>query len=156
MAITTFGAGCFWGVEDAFSQLDGVISTRVGYQGGTTIDPTYEEVCTDTTGHAEVVRVEFDETLITFGELLNAFWNCHNPTTLNKQGVDRGSQYRSVIFADNDTQIETAKKSIESMGISGRFQQPIVTKIESNPNFYEAEEYHQQYFKKNGSAACSI
>ena len=156
MAVATFGAGCFWGVEDMFSKLEGVIGTSVGYQGGHTQNPTYEEVCTDTTGHAEVVRIEFEASLITFGELLNAFWNAHNPTTLNQQGADRGSQYRSVIFAETDIQKETAEKSIANMDASGRFQAPVVTTVETSGEFYIAEEYHQKYFIKNGVNACAI
>jgi peptide-methionine (S)-S-oxide reductase len=156
MAIATFGAGCFWGVEKAFSNLDGVLSTRVGYQGGHTKSPTYEEVCADTTGHAEVVKIEFNENLISYGELLNTFWNCHNPTTLNQQGLDKGSQYRSIIFADNKMQKEMSEKSIENINTSGRFQGPIVTIIEMGGDFYQAEEHHQKYFEKNDIEACAI
>lgn len=156
MSVTSFAAGCFWGVENTFSKIDGVINTRVGYQGGHKENPSYEDVCTGDTGHAEVVQVEFDEDIVSFGELLNTFWNCHNPTTQNRQGADVGSQYRSVIFVENEAQKEIAELSKSSLEASGRFQDPIVTEIFINGAFFIAEEYHQKYFEKNGVGACSI
>jgi peptide-methionine (S)-S-oxide reductase len=145
----TFGAGCFWHVEDLLHKTKGVKSTAVGYIGGQLPDPTYEEVCTDKTGHAEAVQVEFDPDEISYGELLDVFWNNHNPTTLNRQGPDVGHQYRSAIFYHNDEQKEIAEKSKESLDQSGKHTDPIVTEIVSAPSFFKAEEYHQKYFKKH-------
>ena len=146
----TFGAGCFWHVEDLLSKTKGVKSTKVGYIGGQLPNPTYEEVCTDKTGHAEAVEVDFDPDEISYEELLNVFWNNHNPTTLNRQGPDIGIQYRSAIFYHNDEQKEIAEKSKMNMDKSGQYQNPIVTQIVPAPVFYKAEEYHQKYFKKHG------
>lgn len=146
----TFGAGCFWHVEDLLSKTKGVKSTKVGYTGGQLPDPTYEEVCTDRTGHAEAVEVEYDPQEISFEELLNVFWNNHNPTTLNRQGPDVGIQYRSAIFYHDEEQKEMAEKSKQSLSNSGRYDNPIVTEIVPAPKFYDAEEYHQKYFKKHG------
>lgn len=146
----TFGAGCFWHVEDLLSKTKGVKSTKVGYTGGQLPNPTYEEVCTDRTGHAEAVEVEYDPQEISFEELLNVFWNNHNPTTLNRQGPDVGIQYRSAIFYHDEKQKEIAEKSKQSLSESGRFDNPIVTEIVPAPKFYAAEEYHQKYFKKHG------
>ena len=146
----TFGAGCFWHVEDLLSKTKGVKSTKVGYTGGQLSDPTYEEVCTDKTGHAEAVEVEYDPTEISFEGLLEVFWNNHNPTTLNKQGPDVGIQYRSAIFYHDENQKEIAEKSKNLLDKSGRFSDPIVTQIVPAPVFYKAEEYHQKYFKKHG------
>ena len=146
----TFGAGCFWHVEDLLSKTKGVKSTQVGYTGGQLPNPTYEEVCTDRTGHAEAVEVEYDPDEISYQELLNVFWNNHNPTTLNRQGPDVGIQYRSAIFYHNDEQKEIAEKSKQTLDKSGKFDNPIVTQIVPAPTFYKAEEYHQKYFKKNG------
>ena len=146
----TFGAGCFWHVEDLLSKTKGVKSTQVGYIGGTIPDPTYEEVCTDRTGHAEAVEVEFEPTEISYDELLEIFWNNHNPTTLNRQGPDVGIQYRSAIFYHDDSQKETAEKSKNNLSQSGKYSNPIVTEIVPAPKFYRAEEYHQKYFKKHG------
>lgn len=146
----TFGAGCFWHVEDLLSKTKGVKSTKVGYTGGQLPNPTYEEVCTDRTGHAEAVEVEYDPDEISYQELLDVFWNNHNPTTLNRQGPDVGIQYRSAIFYHNDEQKETAEKSKENLEKSGRFDNPVVTEIVPAPTFYKAEEYHQKYFQKNG------
>ncbi len=146
----TFGAGCFWHVEDIFSKTKGISSTKVGYIGGALPNPTYEEVCTDKTGHAEAVQVEYDPDEISFEELLDVFWKNHNPTTLNRQGPDVGIQYRSAIFYHDDHQKETAEKSKESLMSSNIFDNPIVTQIIPAPTFYAAEEYHQQYFKKHG------
>ena len=146
----TFGAGCFWHVEDLLGKTKGVKSTQVGYIGGQLVNPTYEEVCTDKTGHAEAVEVEYDPTEISYEELLDVFWNNHNPTTLNRQGPDMGIQYRSAIFYHDDKQKETAEKSKQTLGKSGKFENPIVTEIVPAPSFYKAEEYHQKYFKKCG------
>ena len=146
----TFGAGCFWHVEDIFSKTKGISSTKVGYIGGALPNPTYEEVCTDKTGHAEAVQVEYDPDEISFEELLDVFWKNHNPTTLNRQGPDVGIQYRSAIFYHDDHQKETAEKSKESLISSNIFDNPIVTQIIPAQTFYAAEEYHQQYFKKHG------
>ena len=146
----TFGAGCFWHVEDLLSKTKGVKSTKVGYIGGQLPNPTYEDVCTDKTGHAEAVEVEYDPDEISYEDLLDVFWNNHNPTTLNRQGPDVGIQYRSAIFYHNDEQKEIAEKSKQTIDKSGQFEKPIVTEIVPTPTFYEAEEYHQKYFKKHG------
>lgn len=146
----TFGAGCFWHVEDLLSKTKGVKSTKVGYIGGHLPNPTYEEVCTDKTGHAEAVEVEYDPDEISYEELLDVFWNNHNPTTLNRQGPDLGIQYRSAIFYHNNEQKEIAEKSKQTLDKSGRYENPIVTEIVPTPTFYNAEEYHQKYFKKHG------
>lgn len=146
----TFGAGCFWHVEDLLHKTKGVTSTAVGYIGGTLQNPTYEEVCTDKTGHAEAVEVEYDPDEISFEDLLNVFWANHNPTTLNSQGPDVGIQYRSAIFYHDEKQKEIAEKSKQELGQSGKFENPIVTEIVPAPTFYKAEEYHQKYFKKHG------
>ena len=146
----TFGAGCFWHVEDLLSKTKGVTSTKVGYIGGQLPDPTYEEVCTDKTGHAEAVEVEYDPDEISYGELLDVFWRNHNPTTLNRQGPDVGIQYRSAIFYHNDQQKEVAEKSKQLLDESTQYDNPIVTQIITAPIFYPAEEYHQKYFKKHG------
>ena len=144
----TFGAGCFWHVEDLLGKTKGVKSTQVGYTGGQLVNPTYEEVCTDKTGHAEAVEVEYDPNEISYEELLDVFWNNHNPTTLNRQGPDMGIQYRSAIFYHDDEQKAIAEKSKQTLGKSGKFENPIVTEIVPAPLFYKAEEYHQKYFKK--------
>jgi len=146
----TFGAGCFWHVEDLLSKTKGVKSTKVGYIGGRLQNPTYEEVCTAKTGHAEAVEVEYDPNEISYEELLDVFWNNHNPTTLNRQGPDVGIQYRSAIFYHNDEQKKIAEKSKQTLDKSGQFENPIVTEIVPTPIFYDAEEYHQKYFKKHG------
>ena len=151
-----FGAGCFWGVEETFRNLKGVLSTAVGYAGGTTENPTYEDVCTDRTGHAEVVEVEFDPSQISYDELLDVFWSNHNPTTLNRQGPDVGRQYRSVIFYHSPEQKADAMASKERVEKSGRFNRPVVTQIESAPKFWRAEEYHQGYLQKRGQSHCAI
>jgi len=146
----TFGAGCFWHVEDLLDKTKGVKSTKVGYIGGQLPNPTYEEVCTDKTGHAEAVEVEYDPDEISYQELLDVFWNNHNPTTLNRQGPDVGIQYRSAIFYHNEEQKEIAEKSKQTLEQSGKYEHPIVTEIVPAPSFYKAEEYHQKYFKKHG------
>jgi len=146
----TFGAGCFWHVEDLLNKTKGVKSTAVGYIGGQLPNPTYEEVCTDRTGHAEAVEVEYDPDEISFEELLDVFWTNHNPTTLNRQGPDVGIQYRSAIFYHDETQKEIAENSKHSLEKSEKYDSPIVTEIVPAPTFYKAEEYHQKYFKKHG------
>jgi len=150
----TFGAGCFWGAEESFRKLKGVTSTTVGYAGGTKQNPTYEEVCSDETGHAEVVEVEFDPSQISYDELLGVFWSNHNPTTLNRQGPDVGAQYRSVIFYHSPEQKTAAEKS--KIAKSARFNRPIVTQIAPAPRFWRAEEYHQRYLEKRGQSHCAI
>ena len=156
MAKATFGAGCFWGVEAAFRRVKGVTSTRVGYSGGTMKNPTYNDVCTDRTGHAEVVEVEYDPAEVSYEELLNVFWSIHDPTTLNRQGPDVGTQYRSVIFFHSPEQQAIAKASKEKLQHSGRFKRPIVTEITPASEFYMAEEYHQQYLEKRGQESCHL
>ncbi len=146
----TFAAGCFWHVEDLLSKTKGVKSTQVGYIGGQLSNPTYEEVCTDKTGHAEAVEVEYNPDEISYEKLLDVFWNNHNPTTLNRQGPDVGIQYRSVIFYHNDKQKEIAEISKQKLDKSGQYDRSIVTEIVPTPIFYKAEEYHQKYFKKHG------
>ncbi len=153
MEIATFGAGCFWGVEAAFQKIKGVIKTTVGYMGGTTKNPSYEDVCTDKTGHAEIVQVQFDNKTVTYEELLDVFWEIHDPTQLNRQGFDLGTQYRSVIFYHNQKQKISAEKSKNKQE---KFKKPIVTEIVPAKEFYKAEEYHQNYLKKQGRASCKI
>ncbi len=148
--MATFGAGCFWCVEHEFRKVKGVSSTSVGYMGGHLKNPTYEDVCTDATGHAEVAQVEFDPSVISYGKILDIFWNCHDPTTLNLQGPDVGTRYRSVIFCHDKEQEEEAKRSKEAMQNSGQFKRKIVTEILPATEFYRAEEYHQQYYAKCG------
>ncbi|MFQ5465873.1 MAG: peptide-methionine (S)-S-oxide reductase MsrA [Thermodesulfobacteriota bacterium] len=151
MEKATFAAGCFWGVEAAFRAVEGVVSTEAGYTGGTTEDPTYEEVCTDTTGHAEAVSVEFDPKVVSYGELLDLFWSIHDPTTPGRQGVDIGSQYRSVIFFHTPAQEQAAREAIKRRDESGIYgADPIVTEVVPAAPFYRAEEYHQRYFEKLG------
>ena len=147
----TFGAGCFWCVEAVFQQLKGVISVRSGYAGGTVANPTYKEVCTGTTGHAEVCQIVFDPSVITYDELLQAFWQTHDPTTLNKQGHDVGTQYRSVIFYHNDSQRQLAEKYKKELTEQKVWSDPVVTEISPMPAFYSAEAYHQNYFNDNGA-----
>lgn len=144
----TFAAGCFWGVEDKFRKVEGVVSTRVGYAGGTTDHPTYEEVCTGKTGHAESVEIEYDPDQVSYDELLDKFWSIHNPTTKDRQGPDVGSQYRSVIFYHSPEQKRVAIKSRDELEESARYEDKVVTEIVPSSRFYEAEEYHQQYFEK--------
>jgi methionine-S-sulfoxide reductase len=149
----TFAAGCFWGIEAAFREIEGVVATRVGYTGGTVGDPTYEQVCSDTTGHAEAVQVWFDPDVVSYGELLNVFWSIHNPTTRDRQGWDFGHQYRSAIFfqdADQD-RIATLSRDEHQTTVA----KPIVTEIVPAPVFHDAEEYHQRYFEKHGGALCA-
>ena len=152
----TFGAGCFWGVETTFRNIEGVTDAAVGYAGGKTENPTYEDVCTDETGHAEVVQVEFDPAVVSYEKLLDVFWSSHNPTTLNRQGPDVGSQYRSVIFYHSPEQRAVAEASKAALEKSGKFRSAIVTQIEPAPKFYRAEEYHQRYLEKRGRSHCAI
>ena len=156
MAKATFAAGCFWSVEHTFRQLPGVISTRVGYTGGHTANPTYKEVCTDRTGHAEAVEVEYDPAKVSYEQLLNIFWENHDPTQLNRQGPDLGTQYRSAIFFHTPEQEAAAKASKEALDKSGRFGKKIVTLIVPATTFTQAEDYHQQYLEKRGLASCHI
>ena len=152
----TFGAGCFWGVEAAYRQIPGVLSTTVGYLGGTLDDPTYHDVCTGRTGHAEVVQVEYDPARVTYDDLLTVFWENHDPTTLNRQGPDVGTQYRSAIFFHDDHQKQAAEASKNERDRSGRYRRPIVTEITPATAFYKAEDYHQQYLEKRGLSSCHI
>ncbi|OZM56225.1 peptide-methionine (S)-S-oxide reductase [Lottiidibacillus patelloidae] len=154
--IATFGAGCFWEVEFFLKQINGVQSTEVGYLGGNYDNPTYEMVKKGVTGHAEVVQVVFDPTLVTYSDLLNVFWDNHNPTTLNRQGDDVGTQYRSAIFYHSAEQQFVAQASKLALEQSKRFSKPIVTEITPVSTFYRAEEYHQNYFEKNGLSSCQI
>ena len=156
MRKATFGAGCFWGVEAAFREVKGVTATRVGYLGGTMKNPTYHDVCTDMTGHAEVVEVEFDQSQVSYEDLLNVFWTCHDPTQLNRQGPDVGTQYRSAIFFHSPEQEEAATASKEKLQASGRYKRPIVTEIAPVSEFWMAEDYHQQYLEKRGIKSCHL
>lgn len=151
--LATFGAGCFWGVEETFRQLPGVVRTAVGYAGGHTVNPTYREVCTDRTGHAEVVQVEYDPAQVSYEQLLEVFWGAHDPTQVNRQGPDFGTQYRTVIFYHSPEQEAAARASKAALEASGK---PIATQIEPAPAFYPAEEYHQQYLAKRGMSSCHI
>ena len=152
--IATFAAGCFWGVEESFRQIPGVIDTTVGYSNGHTINPTYKDVCTDETGHAEVVQVTYDPAKVSFEQLLDAFWKAHDPTQVNRQGPDFGAQYRTAIFTHSPEQEAVAKKSIAALEASGKFKRPIATEITPAGPFYRAEEYHQKYLQKRGAPSC--
>jgi peptide-methionine (S)-S-oxide reductase len=156
MAKATFGAGCFWGVEAAFRRIDGVTATTVGYSGGVTKDPTYKEVCTDKTGHAEVVQVEYDPARVSYEQLLNVFWENHDPTQLNRQGHDVGTQYRSVIFFHDDEQKAKAIASKQKLEKVAGPKRPIVTEITPASEFYPAEDYHQRYLEKRGLTSCTV
>jgi peptide-methionine (S)-S-oxide reductase len=156
MAKATFGAGCFWGVEAAFRAVEGVTATSVGYMGGTLENPTYRDVCSDQTGHAEVVEVIYDPDRVSYGQLLTVFWDNHDPTTPNRQGPDVGSQYRSVIFFHTPEQETAARASRERLASSGRYENPVVTEIRGASTFFRAEEYHQQYLEKRGLGTCRI
>jgi len=149
-----FAAGCFWGVEEAFRNIKGVVSTRVGYTGGKTENPTYESVCTDKTGHAEAVEVEYDSSLVSYDELLNTFWKIHDPTTLNRQGPDIGTQYRSAIFYVNAVQEASAIASKEKLEKFGKHKKAIMTEIVPAVEFYPAEDYHHKYYMKRGIKSC--
>jgi len=152
----TFGAGCFWGVEADFREVPGVVATAVGYEGGSKPNPTYEDVCSHTTGHAEVVRVEFDPSKVTFEDLLTVFWANHDPTQVNRQGPDFGDQYRTVIFFHSPEQQAAAVASKAALEASGKFKKPIATQIVPTQTFYIAEDYHQQYLEKRGRRSCHI
>ena len=156
MAKATFAAGCFWGVEATFRQLPGVISTRVGYTGGNTANPSYKEVCTDRTGHAEAVEIEYDPAKLSYDKLLEVFWENHDPTQLNRQGPDWGTQYRSAIFFHTPEQEAAAKAAKAELEKAHRFSKPVVTQIVPAVTFFEAEDYHQQYLEKKGLASCHI
>ena len=152
----TFGAGCFWGVEARFRELPGVVDAAVGYMGGDLENPTYRDVCTGRTGHAEVVQVDYDESQTRYEALLELFFNCHNPTTRDRQGPDIGTQYRSVIFTHDEGQANAARKAVEQASESGRWQQPVVTEVAPAGTFWRAEEYHQQYLHKKGGGFCHV
>jgi peptide-methionine (S)-S-oxide reductase len=155
--IAIFGAGCFWGVESAFRELDGVVDVTVGYAGGTVDQPTYRMVCSGKSGHAEVVRVEYDPSRVSFEKLVELFWQIHDPTTLNRQGPDIGTQYRSVIFYSHERERAAAEESKRRLDESGKFRRPIVTQIVPAAEFYPAEDYHQRYYEKMGIApSCGI
>lgn len=154
METATFGAGCFWGVQAAFDRIPGVLETAVGYEGGTLERPSYREVCTDRTGHAEVVQVEYDPSKVSYAQLLDVFWNAHDPTQVNRQGPDYGSQYRTVIFYHDDEQKAEAEASKRALDESRRFSCPIATQIVPAAPFYRAEEYHQRYLEKRGMETC--
>jgi len=151
-----FAAGCFWGIELKFSQVEGVVSTRVGYTGGSKDDPTYRDVCSKSTGHAEAVEVEFDPAQVSYDQLLDRFWAMHDPTTLNRQGPDVGDQYRSAVFCTSAAQRDAALASKAKLAESGRFPLPVVTEIGPASEFWPAEEYHQKYLEKRGRSACNI
>jgi len=152
----TFGAGCFWGVEAKFAEIPGVLETAVGYAGGSLEEPTYKEVCTDRTGHAEVVQLQFDPARVSYETLLDEFFKLHDPTQLNRQGPDYGSQYRSVIFYHSQQQLEAAKRKLEELRVAGIFPRPIVTELSEAGTFWRGEEYHQKYLEKRGMASCHI
>ncbi len=156
MKKATFGAGCFWGVEEAFGRIEGVTGTAVGYLGGSLENPTYEDVCTGRTGHAEVVQVEFDPSRVSFERLLDVFWESHDPTTTNRQGPDIGTQYRSAVFFHDEEQEAAASASKERVNASGQFRRPIVTEITRATPFYRAEDYHQRYLEKRGRSSCHL
>ncbi|MDE2184876.1 MAG: peptide-methionine (S)-S-oxide reductase MsrA [Alphaproteobacteria bacterium] len=156
MEKATFAAGCFWGVESFFRQVPGVADAVCGYAGGTTDHPTYKEVCTDKTGHAEAVEVSFDPAKVSYGQLVDVFFKNHDPTTMNRQGPDIGSQYRSVIFTHSPEQEQTAREKMAHLTASGKFKRPIVTTVEAAPAFWPAEDYHQRYFEKNGLPSCHV
>ena len=152
----TFGAGCFWGVEARFAEMPGVLDTAVGYEGGDLEHPTYKEVCSDRTGHAEVVEVTFDPSRISYDTLLDAFFAMHDPTQVNRQGPDWGSQYRTVIFTHSDEQAKLAEAKVAELNATGAYRKPIATRIEPARTFWKAEEYHQRYLEKRGMVHCHI
>ena len=154
--IATFGAGCFWGIEAAFRRVPGVLDAVVGYSGGRTQNPSYQDVCTDTTGHAEVVQVTFDNERLSYDQLLNVFWTIHDPTQVNRQGPDYGKQYRTAIFFHSPEQEAAAKKSKQALEVSGKLRRPVATEITPAGPFWRAEEYHQRYLEKRGAASCHI
>jgi len=152
----TFGAGCFWGVEAAFRQVAGVVETAVGFMGGHVAEPSYKQVCGEDTGHAEVVQVEYDPDKVSYGDLLNVFWGCHDPTQVDRQGPDVGSQYRSAVFYHDDPQRRAAEASKRELDASGLFTDPAATEISPAGPFYRAEEYHQRYLEKQGLVHCRV
>lgn len=152
----TFAAGCFWGVEETFRKLEGVVGTAVGYTGGQLAEPSYKDVCSGTTGHAEAIEIDFDPERIEYGELLGVFWGNHDPTTLNRQGPDAGTQYRSGIFYHSEQQRTQAEESKRALEGSGHFTRPIVTEIVPAQEFHRAEEYHQRYLEKRGQSQCGL
>lgn len=154
--IATFGAGCFWGIEAAFRRVPGVLDAAVGYSGGRTENPSYQDVCTDTTGHAEVVQVTFDPAKLSYEQLLDVFWTIHDPTQVNRQGPDYGKQYRTAIFFHSSEQEAAAKKSKQALEASGKLRRPVATEITAAGPFWRAEEYHQRYLEKRGAASCHI
>ena len=154
--IATFGAGCFWGIEANFQRIPGVITAESGYSGGHVANPTYKDVCTDETGHAEVVQVTFDPEKVSYEKLLGAFWQMHDPTQVNRQGPDYGSQYRSAIFFHSPEQEAAAKKSKAGLQASGKLRRPVATEITAAGTFWRAEEYHQKYLEKRGATSCHI
>jgi len=154
--IATFGAGCFWGIEAAFRRVPGVLDAAVGYSGGRTENPSYQDVCTDTTGHAEVVQVTFDPEKLSYDQLLNVFWTIHDPTQVNRQGPDYGAQYRTAIFFHSPEQEAAAKKSKQAIEASGKLRRPVATEITPAGPFWRAEEYHQRYLERRGAASCHI
>jgi peptide-methionine (S)-S-oxide reductase len=154
--IATFGAGCFWGIEAAFRRVPGVLDAAVGYSGGRTENPSYQDVCTDTTGHAEVVQVTFDSEKLSYDQLLDVFWTIHDPTQVNRQGPDYGKQYRTAIFFHSPEQEAAAKKSKQALEATGKLRRPIATEITPAAPFWRAEEYHQRYLEKRGAASCHI
>lgn len=154
--LATFAAGCFWGVEETFRQLDGVVDTQVGYIGGHKEDPTYQEVCAKNTGHAEAVEVEYDPEKISYEALLEVFWNAHDPTQVNRQGPDVGSQYRTAVFYHSPEQEEAARASKEQLDASGKLNAPVATEITEAETFWPAEDYHQKYLAKRGMSSCAI
>ena len=156
MAKATFGAGCFWGVEARFQQVPGVTATAVGYEGGKLDNPTYKDVCTDATGHAEVVEIDFDPSKVSYEHLLDLFFELHDPTQLNRQGPDWGQQYRSAVFYHSPEQEAVAKQVIARLTDEKRFSRPIVTQVVPAETFWRAEEYHQKYLEKRGAVSCHI
>ena len=156
MEEATFGAGCFWGVESTFQKTKGIISTKVGYMGGRLKNPTYKDVCMDKTGHAEVIQIMYDPSIISYEKLLEIFWNIHDPTQINRQGLDIGTQYRSVIFYHNEQQKKQAEELKKELQKSGKYNKPIVTEIIKAKEFYPAEEYHQRYLEKHGTSGCML
>jgi peptide-methionine (S)-S-oxide reductase len=154
--IATFGAGCFWGIEAAFRRVPGVLDAAAGYSGGRTENPSYQDVCTDTTGHAEVVQVTFDPAKLSYEQLLDVFWTIHDPTQVNRQGPDYGKQYRTAIFFHSPEQEAAAKKSKQALDASGKLRRPVATEITAAGPFWRAEEYHQRYLEKRGAASCHI
>ncbi|MBN1212580.1 MAG: peptide-methionine (S)-S-oxide reductase MsrA [candidate division Zixibacteria bacterium] len=156
MPKATFAAGCFWGVEATFQKVEGVLSTRVGYTGGTLAVPTYEDVCSGRTGHAEAIEITYDSSMVSYEELLDIFWKMHDPTTPNRQGPDIGSQYRSAVFYHDEQQKLAAEQSKEKLDKSGEYKRPVVTEITEAGPFYPAEDYHQKYLEKRGRSSCGF